>query len=62
MENEQNISPFQFVNDSKNQPSEVIVNNEEKSNNIELEEAFVTGLPDWDLLPPYETIRRVNRK
>lgn len=26
------------------------------------EEDFVTGLPEWDLTPPYEVIRRVNRK
>lgn len=26
------------------------------------EEDFVTGLPEWDLAPPYEVIRRVNRK
>lgn len=24
-------------------------------------QAFVTGLPEWDLVPPYEVIRRVIR-
>ena len=22
---------------------------------------FVKSLPDWDLIPPYETVRRINR-
>lgn len=22
---------------------------------------FVNSLPDWDLVPPYETVRRINR-
>ena len=33
----------------------------EKLNNPTNEE-FINGLPDWDLVPPYESVRRVNRQ
>jgi len=33
----------------------------EKLNNPNNEE-FINGLPDWDLVPPYESVRRVNRQ
>lgn len=33
----------------------------EKLNNISNEE-FINGLPEWDLVPPYESVRRVNRQ
>lgn len=36
-------------------------NNNTPSNN-EMEDAFIKGLPDWDLAPMYEVVRRVNRK
>ncbi len=25
-------------------------------------EEFINGLPDWDLVPPYEGVRRVSRQ
>lgn len=59
MEENQNTSPFQFITEEENIP------NEEKEQIIvdeQTAEAFVTGLPDWDLTPPYEIIRRVSRK
>ena len=34
---------------------------QEKLNNPTNEE-FINGLPDWDLVPPYESVRRVNRQ
>ena len=62
MDKEQNTSPFQFVNDNENKTYEDIINVNDNVTNTESEEAFVAGLPDWDLLPPYETIKRVIRK
>ena len=58
MEENQNINPFQFINEE--QP----INVEQNENNIpeeKITEDFVTGLPDWDLTPPYEVVRRVTR-
>ena len=59
MEENQNTSPFQFITEEKNIPNE-----EKKQIKVDEQttEAFVTGLPDWDLAPPYEIIRRVSRK
>jgi len=61
MEENQNTSPFQFINEE-----EKIISTSETKDEIKIDEetteAFVTGLPDWDLAPPYEVIRRVNRK
>ncbi|MBR4262332.1 MAG: hypothetical protein IKQ35_03100 [Bacilli bacterium] len=34
---------------------------QERLNNPTNEE-FINGLPDWDLVPPYESVRRVNRQ
>lgn len=61
MEENQNASPFQFINEEENKVSPNEVKDEIKINE-QTTEAFVTGLPDWDLTPPYEVIRRVNRK
>lgn len=36
-------------------------NQEKKKDEKPLEDSFVTGLPDWDLTPPYEVVRRINR-
>lgn len=44
---------------------ETIEEDEEKSDNVEetkLENPFVTGLPDWDLEPLYEPIKRGNQQ
>ena len=29
--------------------------------NVTDDNRFINGLPSWDLLPPYETVNRVNR-
>lgn len=58
MEENQNINPFQFINEEQS------INVEQNKNNIpeeKITEDFVTGLPDWDLTPPYEVVRRVTR-
>jgi len=60
MEENQNTNPFQFINQEEN-----IVSSEEQAQikiDEQTTEAFVTGLPDWDLTPPFEVIRRVSRK
>ena len=63
MEGNQNTSPFQFINEEiKTEPVNINEAKEEIKINDETTEVFVTGLPDWDLAPPYEVIRRVNRK
>lgn len=59
MEEEKNTSPFQFVNKEE---IEEKIEKEEPTNKQVIAEDFVTGLPEWDLTPPYEVIRRVNRK
>lgn len=67
MENDINNSPFQFITEEEKVVSIVEENNEVPiSNEIKIDnkttEDFVTGLPDWDLAPPYEVVRRVIRK
>ena len=61
MENEQNTSPFQYIN---NEDEKIFTGEIKEEVKIDAKKAedFVTGLPDWDLTPPYEIIRRVNRK
>ncbi len=55
---------FTYVEDNKEEintkDEENKVTNEQKSSE-EQTQAFVTGLPDWDLTPPYEVVRRVIR-
>lgn len=46
---------FQKIEDTK-----TIDNNTIKDE--EIKEAFVTGLPDWDLEPPYEMLNRGNNE
>lgn len=58
MEEKQNTDPFQFIDEE--QP----INEKQNEDNIskeEITEDFVTGLPNWDLTPPYEVVRRVTR-
>lgn len=62
MEQETN-NTFEYVNNEENK---IIENNptveeENKKDNQSLTQDFVTGLPSWDLEPPYEVVRRVNR-
>lgn len=59
MEEKDIASPFQYINESENVIKDV---KEEIKEKEEQTEAFVTGLPDWDLTPPYDFIRRVSRK
>jgi hypothetical protein len=35
---------------------------EKERENNDASEEFVNGLPDWDLVPPYEGVRRVSRQ
>ena len=52
----QNNEEIIVDNSAKEDP--IIENNNDNNN---LAEDFVTGLPSWDLEPPYEVIRRVTR-
>jgi len=61
MDNNQNTNTFEFINNEEN-----VIPLESEIKNIKTDEQttedFVTGLPSWDLTPPYEIIRRVSRK
>lgn len=47
----ENNEAFTFIDDK-----------EEIKEEENIENPFVTGLPDWDLEPPYETIKRGDSK
>lgn len=56
------IEPITTVNTIQNnaqQQSQIPISN---INVQEINDEFAHGLPDWDLVPPYTTVRRVNRK
>ncbi len=41
------------------------LNNEDnvvKEDKVEDNDVIAKNFPDWDLLPPYQTVRRINRK
>lgn len=57
----ENTNTFEYIEENKN-ITEPVQNNNEIKITEEMKEAFVTGLPEWDLIPPYDLIRRVNRK
>lgn len=48
----ENNEAFTFIEDLE----------ETKKEEENVENPFVTGLPDWDLEPPYETIKRGDSK
>lgn len=58
-----NDNTFTYVNNEDNNDEKVINQDDDKhEETVEAQaQAFVTGLPDWDLTPPYEVVRRVNR-
>lgn len=58
-----NDNTFTYVNNENNNDEKVITqDNDKHEETVETQaQAFVTGLPDWDLTPPYEVVRRVNR-
>lgn len=65
---EQDINnTFEYVESQENTPTiqnSPIEQEVNMINNTEPKQAaedFVTGLPSWDLTPPYEVIRRVTR-
>ena len=60
MENE-NTNIFEYIEENQN-TTESVPNTNEIKITEEIKDAFVIGLPDWDLAPPYDLIRRVNRK
>lgn len=62
--NQELKNTFQYVNTEEKQPVENPINEEKQpvEDNQKLAEDFVTGLPSWDLEPPYATIRRVTRQ
>ena len=59
MNNESNVVITPINEDEK---QEFIPTTKKEIKTEPKEEDFVTGLPEWDLTPPYEIIRRVNRK
>lgn len=60
MEEEQNT--FEYINPvQETQKENFEVNTKIEEIEQKLGEDFVTGLPSWDLEPPYEVVRRVNR-
>ena len=60
MEQEQNT--FEYIKPIQEPQEENInITTKEQENEKQLAEDFVTGLPSWDLEPPYEVVRRVNR-
>ena len=61
MTENENTNTFEYIEENENTtpPDE---NNNEIKITEEMKDAFVTGLPEWDLTPPYDLIRRVNRK
>jgi len=60
IENE-NTNTFEYIEENNNKTT-LSQNNNEIKITEEMKDAFVTGLPEWDLTPPYDLIRRVNRK
>lgn len=59
MEQEQT---FEYIKPIQEQQEEKVnISIKEQKNEKQLTEDFVTGLPSWDLEPPYEVVRRVNR-
>lgn len=58
-----NDNTFTYVNNENKNDEKVITQDDDKhEESVETQaQAFVTGLPDWDLTPPYEVVRRVNR-
>ncbi|MBQ7137043.1 MAG: hypothetical protein IJO43_03620 [Bacilli bacterium] len=64
MDNNQNTNTFEFINNEENIIPLETETKEIKDVKIDAQttEDFVTGLPSWDLTPPYEIIRRVSRK
>lgn len=58
-----NDDTFAYVNTEDNNEEKVTNQDDDKhEESVETQaQAFVTGLPDWDLTPPYEVVRRVNR-
>jgi len=59
MIDEQNNNIY-FIEEDNNKDE--TINNMVIENNEKVADDFVNGLPEWDLLPPYEVIRRVSRK
>lgn len=55
-----------FLNQNKNQNLFKQVEQErkekEKKEKLETNDEFIKSLPDWDLPPLYEKVRRVNRQ
>lgn len=62
-ENNQNIINLgQTTNNHDNNIKPISPITEQQSTNPkQTEDDFVNSLPEWDLLPPYETVRRINR-
>lgn len=59
---EQELNTFEYINPVQEPQEENIkVNTKIEETEQQLTEDFVTGLPSWDLEPPYEVVRRVNR-
>lgn len=62
-ENNQNIINLgQTTNNDDNNIKPISpITEQQNTNTKQTEDDFVNSLPEWDLLPPYETVRRINR-
>ena len=49
-----------FKNDELVEPVKVTNSTDNKDQKSDSE--IINSFPDWDLLPPYQTVRRINRK
>lgn len=58
-DNSPNITPINKVNTEQNNIKSINTNNSNPPK--EDQNDFVHSLPNWDLTPPYETVRRINR-
>lgn len=61
--NNPNIIPLEQHNNNVEENNQSInhINTNETSQTQQSDD-FVNSLPDWDLIPPYETVRRINRR
>ena len=57
--NIETITPVNTIQNNIQPQTQIPITN---SNTQIINDDFAHGLPDWDLVPPYTTVRRVNRK
>lgn len=59
-DNNPSIIPINNISDTE-QNNINPINKDNTSSPKETPDDFVHSLPNWDLVPPYETVRRINR-